>query len=73
MIRSFIRYVACAFAYGLVAYLAILNVLRPWQRDWGSDVHERTERLPGDEHAGAPWRAGDRAIAIDAPADAVTS
>ena len=73
MIRSVLRFLACVISYGLLAYLAILIVLRPWQRAWGSDMHERMERLPGDERAGAPQRAGDRAIAIEAPADVVWS
>lgn len=54
-----------------VAYVAITIVLRPWHRDWGSTAAERSESMPGDEHAGDPARAGDRAIAIHAAAEDV--
>lgn len=57
--------------YAFLAYLAVLVVARPWQRDWGSTLQERSERLPGDERSPSPERAGDRAIAIDAPASDV--
>ncbi|MBX3232549.1 MAG: hypothetical protein KIT84_16360 [Labilithrix sp.] len=66
MIRS-------VLAYALVVYLALLVAVRPWQRDWGSTAEERSERLPGDERSATPERAGDRAIAIDAPASVVWS
>lgn len=60
-------------ALGFVIYLQGLVALRPWHRHWGSDASERARELPGDEHAGNPARAGDRAIAIDAPAPIVWS
>ncbi|MFO0662902.1 MAG: hypothetical protein U0174_03070 [Polyangiaceae bacterium] len=55
----------------LVPYLFILVVTRPYCRTWGSTAVQRSERLAGDEHAGDPERAGDRAVVIQAPADDV--
>lgn len=60
-----------ALAWLALSYTAATIGLRPWHRDWGSTPAERDARLPGDEHAGAPERAGDRAIEVDAPADQV--
>lgn len=54
-----------------LAYTSAIVLLRPWQRDWGSTAAERSTPLPGDGFAGAPERAGDRAIDIDAPAESV--
>jgi hypothetical protein len=62
---------ANAKALAFVAYLAVLVVARPWYRHWGSTAAERLEALPGDEHAGNPARAADRAITISAPAHEV--
>lgn len=73
MIRALLRGLALVVPYGFVASLVVLIALRPWHRDWGSEAAERARRLPGDEHASAPERAGDRAIAIDAPAEVVWS
>lgn len=63
-----LRALRAAAAFGFLAYLVVLVMFRPWQRDWGSTPEERASLLPGDERAGDPARAGDRAIAIDAPA-----
>jgi hypothetical protein len=60
-------------AVGFVLYLVALVALRPWHRFWGAEAGERARALPGNEHAGNPARAGDRAIAIDAPAPVVWS
>jgi hypothetical protein len=54
-----------------LSYISAVVVLRPWQRDWGSTTEERSTPLPGDAFAGDRERAGDRAIAIDVPADRV--
>ena len=70
MIRA-LRAAATLLGYGFVGYLTVLVAIRPWQRHWGADDYERTVPLPGDEHAMMPERAGDRAIAIDAPVAAV--
>jgi hypothetical protein len=59
--------IACnGIALFFVGYLVLAIVTRPWHRHWGSTAVERAEVLPGDEHAGAPSRAGDRSITIDA-------
>lgn len=62
---------AAAPAVLCVLGLAALVGARPWFRSWGAVGSERHVRLPGDEHAGNPSRASDRAITIMAPADAV--
>jgi hypothetical protein len=63
-----IRGAAFAAAWSFLLYVALVIVARPWQRSWGSNDDERQRPLPGDEHADSPRRAGDRAIAIRAPA-----
>ena len=65
-----------SMAANLLALLALtytsgVVLLRPWLRDWGSTAEERAAPMPGDSFAGAPQRAGDRAIALGAPADRV--
>lgn len=59
------RYAVCVLS------LAALVIARPWHRSWGTEESERRRALPGDEHAGNPARAADRAITIAAPAEAV--
>lgn len=61
------RVLGSVLAFGVLLYVSLLIMVRPWQRDWGSTPEERGFRLPGDELAGAPVRAGDRSIAINAP------
>jgi hypothetical protein len=65
------RLIGNIVALGALIYTSGVVILRPWLRDWGSTTEERSALLPGDSFAGAPERAGDRAIAIDAPADRV--
>lgn len=66
--RRLARHVGQGAAVSFCIYLAALILLRPWHRTWGADAAERHARLPGDEYAGDRQRAGDRAIAIQAPA-----
>jgi hypothetical protein len=64
LFRGLVHGAALVFA----AYLSLLVLSRPWHRHWGATATERARPLPGDEHAGAPGRAGDRSILIGAPA-----
>jgi hypothetical protein len=67
-VRHALRWALRAVAYTSVLYLLLLIVARPWHRQWGSTAMEQTKQLPGDERSGNPARAGNRTIAIDAPA-----
>ena len=69
--RRFGRYIVHGVALAFSFYFASVILLRPWHRTWGAEAAERRERLPGDEYAGDPQRAGDRAITIHAPAEDV--
>jgi hypothetical protein len=69
--KRLLRAVLHAAALGFVAYLVLLIVARPWHRSWGATASERASALPGDEHAGNPARAGNRAVAIHAPSEVV--
>lgn len=70
-LRRGARILAESAALLFVGYLALVVALRPWHRQWGSDVMERRRALHGDEHSASPSRAGNRAIRIDAPAEVV--
>jgi len=63
-----LRRVTSALSLAFVAYLVVLVTTRPWHRHWGATAEEGARSLPGDEYAGSPARAGDRAILIGAPA-----
>ena len=65
---SVFRRAGTVLSMAFVAYLVVLVAARPWHRHWGATTEERVRPLPGDEHAGSPARAGDRAILIAAPA-----
>ena len=65
------RAIGAALAWGLVAWTATAIALRPWHLDWGTTAKERALRLPGDNLLLRSHYRMDRAVTIDAPADAV--
>lgn len=67
-LRAALRRAFDGVAWFAVAYVALVAISRPYHRTWGASADERARPLPGDERAGDPRRAGDRSIAIRAPA-----
>lgn len=66
--RAALRRLTDGLAWCALVYVALLILARPGYRTWGANDDERHRPLPGDEQAGDPRRAGDRAITIQAPA-----
>ena len=60
---------ACGFAF--LGYVALVTVLWPWHRTWGSTRDELTMSLPGDEGPRTPAFEIQHAVTIDAPPEAV--
>lgn len=58
-------------AAGVGAAVAWRRCLTPWQERWGATDDEVAMALPGDELVAAPAQQVTRAIAIEAPPDAV--
>ena len=55
-------------ALGLMGYLAVLILLRPWHSSWGATPEDLTAALPGDQQVLAPGYRIDHVIRIRAPA-----
>ena len=60
---------ACGFAF--LGYVALVTVLWPWHRTWGSTRAELTLSLPGDEGPRSPAFEIQHAVTIEAPPEAV--
>ena len=60
---------ACGFAF--LGYVALVTVLWPWHRTWGSTRAELALSLPGDEGPRSPAFEIQHAVTIEAPPEAV--
>lgn len=61
-----------AAAVGLVAYVALVVVLRPWHQRWGSTEKELRAPLPGDQYRpGEATYGAQHAVTINAPPEAI--
>lgn len=61
------RLVGAFFAWLIIAYVAIVIALRPWNVHWGTTASERAMPLPGDQFANIAHYRIDHGITINAP------
>ena len=60
-----------AVAWALLAWLAVVITIRPWQTSWGTSADERAMSMPGDELVPEAHYRVDLAVTVHAPADSL--
>lgn len=61
------RLVGIVIAWLIIAYVAVVIALRPWNVQWGTTASERAMPLPGDQFAPIAHYRIDHGITINAP------